>query len=98
MEKTRFGNVVKSRALFLIITAFFLMTLSVYAAHFPVSPLQYMAVAVAISSAGLLSAFNPFFQGLKTSGSYDDLVNKYYPSGFLCNERFFLFRQGGSTL
>ena len=55
----------------------------------PVSPRQLMGVAVAKSSPKLLAAFNQFFQELRTSGAYDDLVRKYYPSVYLYLGDFF---------
>lgn len=55
----------------------------------PVSTRQLMGAAVAKSSPGLLAAFNRFFQDLKTSGTYDELVKKYYPSVYLYLGDFF---------
>ena len=51
-------------------------------------------VAVAKSSSELLSAFNRFFQDLRTSGTYDALVKKYYPSIYLYLGGFFKSEKG----
>ncbi len=60
----------------------------------PVSTRQVMGAAVAKSSPELLAAFNRFFQDLRTSGTYDELVKKYYPSIYLYYGRLFQIRQG----
>ena len=60
----------------------------------PVSTHQLMGAAVAKSSPGLLAAFNRFFQDLKTSGTYDELVKKYYPSVYLYLGDFFKSEKG----
>jgi ABC-type amino acid transport substrate-binding protein len=49
----------------------------------PISSNQFMGAAVAKSSPELLAAFNRFFEDLRTSGAYDELVKKYYPSVYL---------------
>jgi len=61
----------------------------------PVSSRQLMGAAVAKSSPELLAAFNRFFQDLRTSGTYDDLVKKYYPSVYLYLGDFFNSGKGG---
>lgn len=48
----------------------------------PVSPDQGMACAFAKTSPKLSQAFENFFQKLKNSGTYKQLVQKYYPSLF----------------
>jgi ABC-type amino acid transport substrate-binding protein len=60
----------------------------------PVSSNQFMGAAVAKSSAELLAAFNRFFQDLRTSGTYDELVKKYYPSVYLYLSDFFKSEKG----
>jgi ABC-type amino acid transport substrate-binding protein len=60
----------------------------------PVSQPQFMGVAVTKSSPALLSAFNRFFQKIKTSGIYDELVRKYYPSVYLYLGDFFKLEKG----
>ena len=60
----------------------------------PVSHPQFMGVAVAKSSPALLSAFNLFFEELKVSGGYDELVRKYYPSVYLYLGDFFKSAKG----
>jgi ABC-type amino acid transport substrate-binding protein len=55
----------------------------------PVSSNQFMGAAVAKSSPELLSAFNRFFQELRSSGTYDQLVKKYYPLVYLYLGDFF---------
>lgn len=61
----------------------------------PVSSMQFMGAAVAKSSPDLLAAFNRFFQDLQTSGAYDELVKKYYPSVYLYLGDFFKSGKGG---
>lgn len=48
----------------------------------PMSGPQEMAVGFAKESAGLREEFNRFFQGLKASGRYAELVRKYFPLVF----------------
>lgn len=60
----------------------------------PVSSSQFMGAAVAKSSPELLAAFNRFFQDLRTSGTYDELVKKYYPSVYLYLGDFFKSEKG----
>jgi ABC-type amino acid transport substrate-binding protein len=60
----------------------------------PISSRQLMGAAVAKSSPELLAAFNRFFQDLRTSGTYDELVKKYYPSVYLYLGDFFKFEKG----
>jgi ABC-type amino acid transport substrate-binding protein len=60
----------------------------------PVSSSQFMGAAVAKSSPELLAAFNRFFQDLRTSGTYDELVKKYYPSVYLYLSDFFKSEKG----
>jgi ABC-type amino acid transport substrate-binding protein len=60
----------------------------------PVSSNQFMGVAVAKSSPELLAAFNRFFKDLRTSGTYDELVKKYYPSVYLYLGDFFKSEKG----
>jgi ABC-type amino acid transport substrate-binding protein len=60
----------------------------------PVSSRQLMGAAVAKSSPELLAAFNRFFQDLRTSGTYDELVKKYYPSVYLYLGDFFKSEKG----
>ena len=60
----------------------------------PVSSSQFMGAAVAKSSPELLAAFNRFFQDLRTSGTYDELVKKYYPSIYLYLGDFFKSEKG----
>ena len=60
----------------------------------PVSSNQFMGAAVAKSSPELLAAFNRFFQELRTSGTYDELVKKYYPSVYLYLGDFFKSEKG----
>jgi ABC-type amino acid transport substrate-binding protein len=60
----------------------------------PVSSSQFMGAAVAKSSPELLVAFNRFFQDLRTSGTYDELVKKYYPSVYLYLGDFFKSEKG----
>ena len=60
----------------------------------PVSSNQFMGAAVAKSSPELLAAFNRFFQDLRTSGTYDELVTKYYPSVYLYLGDFFKSEKG----
>ena len=60
----------------------------------PVSSSQFMGAAVAKSSPELLTAFNRFFQDLRTSGTYDELVKKYYPSVYLYLGGFFKSEKG----
>lgn len=60
----------------------------------PVSSRQFMGAAVAKSSRDLLAAFNRFFQDLRTSGAYDELVEKYYPSVYLYLGDFFKAGKG----
>ncbi len=55
----------------------------------PVSPSQFMGVAVTKSSPELLKAFNQFFKVLCKDGTYETLVRKYYPSIFLYLADFF---------
>ena len=55
----------------------------------PVSSSQFMGAAVAKSSPDLLTAFNRFFQELRSSGTYDELVKKYYPLVYLYLGDFF---------
>ena len=55
----------------------------------PISEPQQMAVAVAKSSHALLAEFNRFFQQLKDSGAYDEMVHQYYPSIYLYLGDFF---------
>ena len=61
----------------------------------PVSSSQFMGAAVAKSSPELLAAFNRFFQDLRKSGTYDELVKKYYPSVYLYLGDFFKSEKGG---
>jgi len=60
----------------------------------PVSSSQFMGAAVAKSSPELLAAFNRFFQDLRTSGTYDELVKKYYPFIYLYLGDFFKSDKG----
>ena len=60
----------------------------------PISSRQFMGAAVAKSSPDLLDAFNRFFQDLQTSGAYDELVKKYYPSVYLYLGDFFKSGKG----
>lgn len=60
----------------------------------PISEPQLMGVAVAKTSPVLLAEFNLFFQNLVTSGIYDSLVHKYYPSVYLYHEDFFKRSKG----
>jgi ABC-type amino acid transport substrate-binding protein len=60
----------------------------------PVSSSQFMGAAVAKSSPELLAAFNRFFQDLRISGTYDELVKKYYPSVYLYLGDFFKSEKG----
>ena len=60
----------------------------------PISSGQFMGAAVAKSSPDLLDAFNRFFQDLQTSGAYDELVKKYYPSVYLYLGDFFKSGKG----
>jgi len=60
----------------------------------PISTRQVMGAAVAISSPKLLAAFNRFFHDLRTSGTYDELVKKYYPSVYLYLGDFFKSGKG----
>jgi ABC-type amino acid transport substrate-binding protein len=60
----------------------------------PISSSQYMGAAVAKSSPELLVAFNRFFQDLRISGAYDELVKKYYPSVYLYLGDFFKSEKG----
>jgi ABC-type amino acid transport substrate-binding protein len=60
----------------------------------PISSRQLMGAAVAKSSPELLAAFNRFFQDLRTSGTYDELVKKYYPSVYLYLGDFFKSEKG----
>ena len=60
----------------------------------PVSSSQFMGAAVAKSSPELLAAFNRFFQDLRTSGTYDELVKKYYPTVYLYLSDFFKSEKG----
>ena len=60
----------------------------------PVSSSQFMGAAVAKSSPELLTAFNRFFQDLRTSGTYDELVKKYYPFIYLYLGDFFKSEKG----
>ena len=60
----------------------------------PVSSSQFMGAAVAKSSPELLAAFNRFFQDLRTSDTYDELVKKYYPSIYLYLGDFFKSEKG----
>lgn len=46
----------------------------------PVAPPQRMAAALAKSSPKLKQAFNLFLKGIKEDGTYQALVEKYYPS------------------
>ncbi len=46
----------------------------------PVSPPQRMAAALAKSSPKLKQAFNRFFKGIREDGTYQALVEKYYPN------------------
>jgi ABC-type amino acid transport substrate-binding protein len=55
----------------------------------PISTRQLMGAAVAKSSPELLAAFNRFFQDLRASGAYDELVKRYYPSIYLYLGDFF---------
>mgnify|MGYP000196028194 CR=1 FL=1 len=55
----------------------------------PVSSNQFMGAAFAKSSPELLTAFNRFFQELRSSGTYDELVKKYYPLVYLYLGDFF---------
>ena len=60
----------------------------------PVSTNQFMGAAVAKSSPELLAAFNRFFQELRSSGTYDELVKKYYPFVYLYLGDFFKPEKG----
>ncbi len=60
----------------------------------PVSPLQLMGVAVTKSSPELLKAFNRFFKLCCKDGTYEALVQKYYPSIFLYLADFFTAQKG----
>jgi len=60
----------------------------------PVSAKQFMGAAVAKSSPELLAAFNRFFEDLRTSGTYDELVKKYYPTVYLYLGDFFQTGKG----
>jgi ABC-type amino acid transport substrate-binding protein len=60
----------------------------------PVSSSQFMGAAVAKSSPELLAAFNRFFQDLRISGTYDELVKKYYPTVYLYLSDFFKSEKG----
>jgi len=60
----------------------------------PISTRQVMGAAVAKSSPKLLAAFNRFFHDLRTSGTYDELVKKYYPSVYLYLGDFFKSGKG----
>lgn len=60
----------------------------------PLSEPQFMGVATPKTSPNLLKEFNTFFEALKLSGEYDDLVRKYYPSVYLYREVFFTAKQG----
>lgn len=55
----------------------------------PLSKRQLMAVAVPKTSPKLLAEFNLFFEDLRASGEYYQLVRKYYPSIFLYLGDFF---------
>ena len=55
----------------------------------PVSEGQVMGVAVRKSSTQLLDLFNEFFKQIWADGTYHSLVEKYYPSYFLCFGNFF---------
>jgi len=61
----------------------------------PVSSKQFMGAAVAKSSPELLAAFNRFFEDLRSSGTYDELVKKYYPTVYLYLGDFFQSGKGG---
>lgn len=45
----------------------------------PISEIQYMGVAFRKQDQGLRQAFNRFFRQCREDGTYDQLVNKYYP-------------------
>jgi ABC-type amino acid transport substrate-binding protein len=60
----------------------------------PISSSQYMGAAVAKSSHELLATFNRFFHDLRTSGAYNELVKKYYPSVYLYLGDFFKSEKG----
>ena len=60
----------------------------------PVSPPQFMGVAVAKSSPELLQAFNAFFEASWNDGTYEGLVRKYYPAIFLYLGDFFHSKRG----
>jgi ABC-type amino acid transport substrate-binding protein len=60
----------------------------------PVSSNQFMGAAVAKSSPELLTAFNRFFKELRGSGTYDELVKKYYPLVYLYLGDFFKLDKG----
>ena len=55
----------------------------------PLSERQLMGVAVPKTSPMLLAEFNRFFENLKASGDYKEMVLKYYPSIFLYMGDFF---------
>ncbi|WP_299666265.1 transporter substrate-binding domain-containing protein [uncultured Psychromonas sp.] len=55
----------------------------------PVSDAQAMAVAFRKDSPQLREAFNQYLEGMRKSGEYNQLVNKYYPSVFNFYPEFF---------
>jgi ABC-type amino acid transport substrate-binding protein len=55
----------------------------------PISLPQEMAPAFAKSSPKLRAAFEAFFERSKADGSYNRLVNKYYPTVFTYYPDFF---------
>jgi len=55
----------------------------------PISEDQRMAVAFRKNSPELRKAFNQYLQQLKKDGTYNKLVNKYYPSVFHYYDDFF---------
>ncbi|AMK12089.1 transporter substrate-binding domain-containing protein [Pseudodesulfovibrio indicus] len=55
----------------------------------PVSEQQQMGAGFAKDAPELLRAFNEFYAGLRASGEYDQLVQKYYPSVFRFYPEFF---------
>ena len=55
----------------------------------PVSPMQNMGCAFAQSSPLLRGSFNRFFEQCNKDGTYERLVNKYYPTVFRYYSEFF---------
>lgn len=55
----------------------------------PISGEQRMAVAFRPTSPGLREAFNRYLAGIRADGSYNRLVERYYPSAFDYFESFF---------